>query len=174
MSSSRVGVYPGTFDPLTAGHMDVIVRALKVVDRLIVGIAVNAGKGPLFSVAERAEMVEAEVARLRNGDGSHIEVRTFDNLLTHFVSEVGGTIVIRGLRAVSDFEYEFQMAGMNSRLNPEIETVFLMASERHHFIASRLVKEVARYGGDISDFVTPAVRDRIIAKLGSGRSRKTG
>ena len=167
MSSSRVGVYPGTFDPLTAGHMDVIVRSLKVVDRLIVGVAVNAGKGPLFSVAERAEMIEAEVARLRNGDGSRIEVRPFDSLLIHFVASVGGTVVVRGLRAVSDFEYEFQMAGMNSRLNPDIETVFLMASERHHFIASRLVKEVARYGGDISAFVTPAVRDRIITKLGT-------
>jgi pantetheine-phosphate adenylyltransferase len=167
MTNSRVGVYPGTFDPLTAGHMDVIVRALKVVDRLIVGVAVNAGKGPLFSIEERTDMVESEVARLRNGDGSHIEVRSFDNLLTHFVAAVGGTVIVRGLRAVSDFEYEFQMAGMNSRLSPGIETVFLMASERHHFIASRLVKEVARYGGDISDFVTPTVRDRILAKLGA-------
>ena len=165
MTSSRVGVYPGTFDPLTAGHMDVIVRSLKLVDRLIIGIAVNAGKGPLFSVEERTEMVELEVARLRNSDGSRIEVCAFDNLLTHFVASVGGTLIVRGLRAVSDFEYEFQMAGMNSRLCPEIETLFLMASERHHFIASRLVKEVARYGGDISDFVTPAVRDRILAKM---------
>jgi len=173
MSSSRVGVYPGTFDPLTAGHMDVILRALRVVDRLIIGVAVNAGKGPLFSVEERAQMVEAEVAALRNGDGSRIEVRAFDSLLIHFVAAVGGTLVIRGLRAVSDFEYEFQMAGMNSRLNPDIETVFLMASERHHFIASRLVKEVARYGGDISAFVTPAVRDRILAKLAAGQGGGT-
>ena len=173
MSNSRVGVYPGTFDPLTAGHMDVILRALRVVDRLIIGVAVNAGKGPLFSVQERAQMVEAEVATLRNGDGSRIEVRAFDSLLIHFVAAVGGTLVIRGLRAVSDFEYEFQMAGMNARLNPEIETVFLMASERHHFIASRLVKEVARYGGDISAFVTPTVRDRILAKLAAGQDGAT-
>ena len=161
----RVGVYPGTFDPLTVGHLDIITRALRVVDTLVVGVAVNAGKGPLFTVEERAAMVEAEVARLPNGYGKRIKVTPFANLLTHFVELVGASIVIRGLRAVSDFEYEFQMAGMNARLNPNMETVFLTASERNHFIASKLVKEVARLGGDITAFVTPAVRERVLEKL---------
>jgi pantetheine-phosphate adenylyltransferase len=164
----RTGVYPGTFDPLTVGHLDIITRALRVVDRLIVGVAVNAGKKPLFSVAERVEMVETTVANLPNGYDSRIVVRSFDNLLTDFVNAMGAGIIIRGLRAVSDFEYEFQMAGMNARLNPDVETVFLTASENNHFIASKLVKEVARLGGDITPFVTPAVRARMLEKLASG------
>ena len=165
MSPARVGIYPGTFDPLTLGHGDIIQRATRVVDRLIVGVAVNAGKGPLFPVADRVAMVEEEVAAMTGGDGSRIEVRAFDTLLTRFADEAGASVIIRGLRAVSDFEYEFQMAGMNHRLNPQVETVFLMASERHHFIASRLVKEVARLGGDVSPFVSPPVRERIMVRL---------
>ncbi len=165
MSTARVGIYPGTFDPLTMGHSDIIQRATRVVDRLIVGVAVNAGKGPLFRVEDRVAMVEEDVVAMTSGDGSRIEVRAFDTLLTRFADKAGASVIIRGLRAVSDFEYEFQMAGMNHRLNPRVETVFLMASERHHFIASRLVKEVARLGGDVSPFVSPPVRDRILASL---------
>ena len=128
MAESRTGVYPGTFDPVTNGHLDIISRATRVVDRLIVGVAVNAGKEPLFSLDERVAMVENEIAMLANGDGSRIEVRPFANLLMHFVEESGASLIVRGLRAVSDFEYEFQMTGMNARLNPVVETVFLMAS----------------------------------------------
>jgi pantetheine-phosphate adenylyltransferase len=150
------------------GHLDIITRALRVVDKLIVGVAINAGKGPLFSVAERVEMVDSAVAKLPNGYDKRIVVRSFDNLLTDFVNAEGASIIIRGLRAVSDFEYEFQMAGMNARLNPDVETVFLTASENNHFIASKLVKEVARLGGDITPFVTPAVRALMQKKLARG------
>ncbi len=158
----RTGVYPGTFDPATNGHMDIISRATRVVDRLIVGVAVNAGKEPLFSLDERVDMVKAEVALI---DGPEITVRPFDNLLMDFVADVGAQVIIRGLRAVSDFEYEFQMAGMNSRLNPDIETVFLMASDRHQFISSRFVKEIGALGGDIRHFVSPAVAERMKSKF---------
>ena len=162
MSDQRIGVYPGTFDPITTGHADIVKRSLRVVDRLVIGVAVNAGKGPLFGVDERVEMVREELAPL--GDG-RIDVRSFDSLLMHFVEEVGAGIIIRGLRAVSDFEYEFQMTGMNSRLNPNVETVFLMASENQQFIASRLVKEIAMLGGDISSFVSPAIAKRLTERL---------
>lgn len=165
MGKSRLGVYPGTFDPVTNGHLDIIARATRVVDRLIIGVAANPGKSPLFNLAERVEMLEEQVARLRNGDGSRIEIRSFDNLLMHFVVEVGAAMILRGLRAVSDFEYEFQMAGMNTRLNPTVETVFLMASERQQFIASRFVKEVATLGGDVSSFVPAEVERRIALKF---------
>ena len=165
MNNARVGVYPGTFDPVTNGHMDIIDRATRIVDQLVIGVAVNAGKGPLFSLDERVEMLEEEVSRLRNGDGSRIRVRPFANLLMHFVEEVGATIILRGLRAVSDFEYEFQMAAMNTRLNNGVETVFLMASENHQFIASRFVKEVARLGGDIASFVPGSVKTRTVRRL---------
>jgi pantetheine-phosphate adenylyltransferase len=167
----RVGVYPGTFDPVTNGHMDIISRATRIVDRLIVAIAANPGKGPLFNLQERCEMVQEQVALLRNGDGSHIEVRPFDELLMHFVQNIGATIILRGLRAVSDFEYEFQMAGMNNRLNASVETVFLMASERQQFIASRFVKEVALLGGDITSFVPPQVAQRIFRKVAQADRR---
>ena len=157
----RIGLYPGTFDPVTNGHMDIIGRAMKLVDRMVVGVAQNDDKGPLFSTAERVEMVTAEVARF-DGD---IIVKPFSSLLMHFAEELHANIIIRGLRAVADFEYEFQMTAMNQRLNQDIETVFLMADPRHQAIASRLVKEIARLDGNIESFVSPAiaahVRDRV-------------
>ncbi len=167
MTEPRIGVYPGTFDPITNGHLDIISRATRVLDRLVIGVAENAGKGPLFTVEERVAMVEAEVAAMTNGDGSRIEVRPFGTLLMNFVLSQGATLIIRGLRAVSDFEFEFQMAGMNRRMNPMIETVFLMASDRHQLIASRLVKEIAELGGDIGQFVSPRVKQRLAEKLGT-------
>ena len=165
MAKPRIGVYAGTFDPITQGHMDIIRRAAALVDRLVVAVAGNEAKGPLFSAAERVAMVEAEVAPLRaqvSGDGGReIEVRAFDNLLIHFARQSGATVLIRGLRAVSDFEYEFQMATMNARLDSGIETVFLSASEHQQFVASRLVKEIARLDGDVSGFVGPAVAEAL-------------
>lgn len=165
MSNARVGVYPGTFDPVTNGHMDIIDRATRIVDQLVIGVAVNAGKGPLFSLDERVEMLEEEVSRLRNGDGSRIRVRPFSNLLMHFVEEVGATIILRGLRAVSDFEYEFQMAGMNRKLYPDVETVFLTPADEYMFISATMVREIARLGGDVSKFVQPGVYDRLCLKI---------
>lgn len=157
----RVGVYPGTFDPPTNGHLDIITRATRLVDRLIVGIAANPGKDPLFTLDERVEMVKAEVASIPNGDGSAIQVESFDILLMDFVNKVGASMIVRGLRAVSDFEYEFQMAGMNAHLDPNVETVFLMASDRHQLIASRLVKEISVLGGNVSAFVSKRVSERL-------------
>ena len=157
----RIGLYPGTFDPVTNGHMDIIGRAIKLVDRLVVGVAQNDDKGPLFSTAERVEMLKTEVARF-NAD---IEVRPFSSLLMHFAEEVDANVIVRGLRAVADFEYEFQMTAMNQRLNQNIETVFLMADPRHQAIASRLVKEIARLDGAIDSFVSPAVAARVRAKV---------
>jgi len=159
--AERTGIYPGTFDPVTNGHMDIIMRATRVVDRLIVAVAVNAGKDTLFALDERVAMVEADIQTLSADVVARIEVRAFDTLLVEFVADVGATQIIRGLRAISDFEYEFQMAGMNSYLSPELETVFLMASDRHQFISSRFVKEIGRLGGDISHFVSPAVTHRL-------------
>jgi pantetheine-phosphate adenylyltransferase len=156
MSAPLVGVYPGTFDPITRGHMDIIRRAAAVVDKLVVGVAKNAGKDPLFTVEERVALVDGDLAELR-AEGQDVEVQPFDNLLIHFARDVGAGVIIRGLRAVSDFEYEFQMATMNARLDSGIETVFLTASERQQFVASRLVKEIARLGGDVSGFVSPRV-----------------
>jgi pantetheine-phosphate adenylyltransferase len=167
MSKSRVGVYPGTFDPITNGHADIILRATKVVDRLVVGVAQNIGKGPLFSAEERVAIVQEEIAHLSDAETrKRIEVRAYGNLLMHFATEMGASVILRGLRAVSDFEYEFQMAGMNHRLNPKIETVFLMANDKYQFIASRLVKEIAQLGGDVTPFVSPRVAQRIAAKFG--------
>jgi pantetheine-phosphate adenylyltransferase len=165
MAQPRLGIYPGTFDPITNGHIDIIGRATRIVDKLVIAVAANPGKAPLFSLQERCDMLKEQVALMRNGDGSSIEVRPFSELLMHFVEELGATIILRGLRAVSDFEYEFQMAGMNTRLNPRVETVFLMASERQQFIASRFVKEVALLGGDVSSFVPTEVVKRIARKL---------
>ena len=162
----RIGLYPGTFDPVTNGHVDVIGRAARLLDKLIVGVAVNTGKGPLFSLAERVEMVESEIAAIAASNGVTIEVLPMEGLLVQFARSVGAAMIVRGLRAVSDFDYEFQMAGMNYRMDPGVETVFLMASERHQFIASRLVKEVAILGGDISTFVPPLTLARTLAKLG--------
>lgn len=159
--SERVGLYPGTFDPITNGHLDIVSRASRVVDRLIVAVAVNAGKGPLFLVDERVEMVKAEVALVARHHKVNIDVLPFGTLLVDFAHSCGANIIIRGLRAVSDFEYEFQMAGMNARLSPDIETLFLMASERCQFISSRFVKEIGRLGGDISQFVSPGVKSRL-------------
>ena len=168
MSTERVAIYPGTFDPITNGHMDIITRAARhMCDRLIVSVAVNAGKGPLFSLEERTAMVEAEIAAISNsGVAAKIEVRPFDSLLIHYAQEVGASMIVRGLRAVSDFEYEFQMVGMNARLNKNIETVFLMSSERNQFISSRLVKEIASLGGDVSEFVSPRIASRLAETLG--------
>ncbi len=157
----RIGLYPGTFDPVTNGHLDIIGRAVKLVDRLVIGVAKNDDKGPLFSTAERVEMIKAEVARF-NAD---IEVRPFSSLLMHFAEELEASVIIRGLRAVADFEYEFQMTAMNQRLNSDIETVFLMADPRHQAIASRLVKEIARLDGRIDSFVSPAVAASVLAKV---------
>ena len=161
MSDLRTGVYPGTFDPVTGGHMDIIRRSLHIVDRLIVGIATNDGKGPLFSIEERVEMLEGEVRARLGDDASRVEVRPFENLLMTFATECGANVIVRGLRAVSDFEYEFQMAGMNARINPGVETVFLMASEKHTFVSSRFVKEIGRLGGDISSFVSANVAEKL-------------
>jgi pantetheine-phosphate adenylyltransferase len=171
MSELRVGVYPGTFDPITNGHSDIIRRAAKLVDQLVIGVARNDGKGPLFATDERVEIVREEVAHLEGGDTDRIEVRAFDTLLMHFAHAVGACVIIRGLRAVSDFEYEFQMAGMNARLNPEIETVFLMASDRYQFISSRFVKEIGALGGDVSHFVSPRVAARLLERFANGRAR---
>jgi len=158
----RVGLYPGTFDPVTLGHLDVIQRARKLVDHLIIGVARNDGKGPLFSTDERIALVQAEVDAMPEGDGlGTIQIEVFDRLLMAYASDLGAEVIFRGLRAVSDFEYEFQMACMNRSLNDRIETVFLMAEPEHQAIASRLVKEIARLGGDVSAFVTPSVHDAL-------------
>jgi pantetheine-phosphate adenylyltransferase len=170
MAKMRVGVYPGTFDPITNGHTDIILRASRLVDKLVIGVARNAGKGPIFSTDERVAIVRQELAALDNGAHDRIEVRPFDNLLMHFAMSVGAAIIIRGLRAVSDFEYEFQMAGMNARLNPRIETVFLMASDRYQFISSRFVKEIGQLGGDVAHFVRPRVAAELVRKFGDARA----
>jgi pantetheine-phosphate adenylyltransferase len=158
----RVGLYPGTFDPITNGHLDIVGRAVKLVDTLVIGVAINRDKGPLFTVEERVEMVRRETAGVADG---RIVVRPFETLLMHFAEDVGASIIVRGLRAVADFEYEFQMTAMNQQLNREIETVFLMADPRHQAIASRLVKEIARLDGDISAFVPPTVAETVLSKI---------
>jgi pantetheine-phosphate adenylyltransferase len=167
MTEPRIGVYPGTFDPITNGHVDIIRRALRVCDRLIVGVAINVGKDPLFDLEERVALVDETLRQINDAsaNGPVAQSRPFQNLLMHFVEECGAAMIVRGLRAVSDFEYEFQMAGMNARLNPKVETVFLMASEQQHFIASRLVKEIARLGGDVTSFVPKHVADRLRARF---------
>jgi pantetheine-phosphate adenylyltransferase len=161
----RVGLYPGTFDPVTNGHLDVIARAARLLDKLVVGVAISTGKGPLFTLDERVEMVQAEIARIATQNGMVTEVLPYDTLLIDFARKVGASMIVRGLRAVTDFDYEFQMAGMNYRMAPDVETVFLMASERHQFIASRLVKEVAMLGGDISSFVPPLTLERVLRRI---------
>jgi pantetheine-phosphate adenylyltransferase len=162
----RVGLYPGTFDPVTLGHVDIITRATVLVDRLVIGVAINRDKGPLFTLEERVAMIEAECAAISAKTGVEIVAWPFENLLIDCANDVGASIIIRGLRAVADFEYEFQMVGMNRRLDASIETVFLMAGAEHQAIASRLVKEIARLGGDVSKFVPPAVREALTAKYG--------
>lgn len=165
---TRIGVYPGTFDPITLGHMDIIRRGAKLVDRLVIGVTTNPSKSPMFTVEERMAIVEREVSGL----GAEIHVVAFDSLLMDFAEREGASVIVRGLRAVADFEYEYQMAGMNQQLNDRIETVFLMADVALQPIASRLVKEIAIFGGDIGKFVTAAVRDEVmerIAAQGLGR-----
>lgn len=162
----RVGLYPGTFDPVTLGHLDIIRRASLLVDRLVIGVAINRDKGPLFNLEERVAMIESECAALSEETGTEIVAHPFENLLIDCARDVGAQVIVRGLRAVADFEYEFQMVGMNRALDSSVETVFLMAEAKHQAIASKLVKEIARLGGDVSKFVTPAVQEALLARLG--------
>ncbi len=161
----HVGIYPGTFDPVTNGHIDIIGRAARILDRLVVGVAANDAKGPLFPLPERVALVREELAPIAARTGTQIEVTSFTGLLIDFARQHSASVIIRGLRAVSDFDIEFQMAGMNYRLDHDIETVFLMASETHQFISSRFVKEIARLGGDISSFVPPLTLQRTLARV---------
>ncbi len=161
----RIGLYPGTFDPVTLGHVDIIQRAMALVDRLVIGVAINRDKGPLFSLEERVEMLESECAGVIAKTGGEIVVHPFENLLIDCARDVGAGVIIRGLRAVADFEYEFQMVGMNRALDSSVETVFLMADARRQAIASKLVKEIARLGGDVSKFVPPDVKQRLSLKF---------
>jgi len=162
----RTGLYPGTFDPVTLGHLDIIRRACTLVDKLVIGVAINRDKGPLFSLEERSAMLEAECGPIAAASGTEIVVVPCETLLTHFAEEVGAQVIVRGLRAVSDFEYEFQMVGMNRAMNDTVETVFLMADAHHQAIASKLVKEIARLGGKVHGFVTPAVESALMVRLG--------
>ncbi|GHF50144.1 pantetheine-phosphate adenylyltransferase [Seohaeicola zhoushanensis] len=162
----RVGLYPGTFDPITFGHTDIIRRATVLVDKLVIGVAINRDKGPLFSLEERVGMIEAECGELARQTGCEIVVHPFENLLIDCANDVGAQIIIRGLRAVADFEYEFQMVGMNRALDDKVETVFLMADAKRQAIASKLVKEIARLGGDVSKFVPAAVHQALKERLG--------
>lgn len=172
-AASRTGLYPGTFDPITLGHIDIIQRAAKVVDKLVIGVAKNAGKGPLFDTRARVKMVEHEVEALRRKGIGNIAVMPFENLLVHFAREIGASVVVRGLRAASDFEYEIQMAAMNYRMDPKIETIFLTATEGTQFVSSRFVKEIARMGGDVKPFVSARISVKLAQcfKAESGRRK---
>ena len=161
----RIGLYPGTFDPITLGHVDIIQRAMALVDRLVIGVAINRDKSPLFRLEDRVAMVQAECAQITERTGGEIVVHPFENLLIDCARDVGAQVIVRGLRAVADFEYEFQMVGMNRALDSSVETVFLMAEARHQAIASKLVKEIARLGGDVAKFVPPAVDAALRAKF---------
>lgn len=163
MAKERVGLYPGTFDPIHNGHLDIIGRSLRLVDRLVIGVAINAGKGPVFTLEERVDMVRRETSRLQV-DGA-IDVRPFSGLVVQFADEVGASVLVRGLRSVTDFDYEFQMNGMNSALNRNVETVYLAASIGYQAIASKLIREIAMMGGEISHFVPPDVVERTLARL---------
>lgn len=167
----RIGLYPGTFDPITLGHVDIIRRACSLVDRLVIGIAINRDKGPMFDLEERVAMVETECMPIARDTGVEIVPHPFENLLIHCAAEVHASVIIRGLRAVSDFEYEFQMVGMNRAMNDDVETVFLMADAHYQAIASRLVKEIARLGGDISGFVPRPVAEALLARFRKDRAR---
>jgi len=162
----RIGLYPGTFDPITLGHIDIIRRACSLVDRLVIGVAINRDKGPLFTLEERLDMVQAECAKLSDQTGTEIVAHPFENLLIHCARDVRATLIVRGLRAVADFEYEFQMVGMNRKMDASVETVFLMADAQHQAIASKLVKEIARLDGDITHFVPPPVKRAVLSKYG--------
>ncbi|MCQ0971698.1 pantetheine-phosphate adenylyltransferase [Paracoccus sp. TK19116] len=166
----RIGLYPGTFDPVTLGHTDIIERAMALVDRLVIGVAINRDKSPLFSLEERVAMVEAECTAITGRTGGEIVVHPFENLLIDCARDVGAGVIVRGLRAVADFEYEFQMVGMNRAMDSSVETVFLMADARRQAIASKLVKEIARLGGDVSNFVTPPVEKALVERLDGGRN----
>ncbi len=161
----HVGIYPGTFDPVTNGHVDIIGRAAKVLHRLVIGVSENPGKGPLFPFEERIELVRAEADSIALRTGTVIEVQRFSGLLVEFARSVNAGVIIRGLRAVTDFDYEFQMTGMNHRLDPQVETMFFMARESHQFISSSLVKEIARLGGDVSSFVPPLTLQRMLDRV---------
>ena len=161
----RIGLYPGTFDPVTLGHLDIIEHATVLVDRLVIGVAINRDKGPLFPLDERVAMIEAECRHISERTGVEIVAHPFEKLLIDCARDVGASIIVRGLRAVADFEYEYQMVGMNRVLDDQIETVFLMAEPEHQAIASRLVKEIARLGGDVSRFVTPSVKEALIERF---------
>ena len=161
----RIGLYPGTFDPITLGHIDIINRASMLVDRLVIGVAINRDKSPLFNLDERVKMIEAECSSLSKKTGTEIIAHPFENLLVDCANDVKASVIFRGLRAVADFEYEFQMVGMNRALNDSIETVFLMAEAKHQAIASKLVKEIVRLGGDVSKFVTPTVNRQLLEKF---------
>ncbi len=160
----RVALYPGTFDPITLGHTDIIRRAAALVDKLVIGVAINRDKGPMFSLEERVAMIEAECEQLSDETGTQIVAHPFENLLIDCAHDVGAQIIVRGLRAVADFEYEFQMVGMNRALDDSVETVFLMADAKRQAIASKLVKEIARLGGDVSKFVPELVNEALIAR----------
>ena len=168
MAVERTGVYPGTFDPITSGHMEIVRRSLRLVDKLVIGPAINIGKGPLFTLEERVAMLKDDIADFGQAERGRIEIVPFEGLLIHFAREINASLIIRGLRAVSDFEYEIQMANMNARMEPNVETIFLMASDRHQFIASSLVKDIARLGGDTSQFVSKKVFERLRRKFGKG------
>lgn len=161
----RVGLYPGTFDPITKGHLDIICRAAHMFDRLVVGVAINRDKGPLFCLEERVEMISEELDAIRAKTGTELVVHPFENLLIDCAHDCGATVIVRGLRAVADFEYEFQMVGMNRAMDASVETMFLMAEAKHQAIASKLVKEICRLGGDVSPFVSPNVKERLKAKF---------
>ena len=166
MAGPLIGIYPGPFDPITNGHTDIIHRAAKMLDRLVVGVAVNAGKGPLFDVDERVAHVEQEISDLGEDFARRISVKSFDNLLVEFAGNNDATVIIRGLRAVSDFDYEFQMASMNAKLDGNVETVCLMATDKYQFIASRLVKEIAIMGGDVAPFVSARIVRHLVDRVG--------
>jgi pantetheine-phosphate adenylyltransferase len=165
MAEERIGVYPGTFDPVTSGHTEIVRRSLRLFDKLVIGPATNIGKGPLFSLEERVAIIEEDLADFPETDRKRVSVVPYDGLTVQFAKKIGAAVIIRGLRAVSDFEYEIQMANMNARMEPNVETIFLMASDRHQFIASSLVKDIARLGGDTSQFVSKKVFERLKRKF---------